>query len=119
MPSQCNRNDEPLGAKRDEWLSIIEQAALTKSTRGLPKPPPGLPSGGYYSFTRVVRKDGTVRIYLKWCVPGRQTYGIGSYVIDNVGHVPVGYEFNRSDDGHRVRVEVDQRGLPWPVLIMG
>ncbi len=114
-----NRNDTPMAANHPDWLPIIQQARTRRSTRGLPTPPPGIVrvTGSYYTTTRTKRKDGTVRIYVKWCQPGKVTV-IGSYLDPNDGSYPVGKIIKRSD-GLRVMVTLDaDQGLPWPVLVL-
>lgn len=115
----CNRNDSGPVANSPDWLPIVLQASARRSTRGLPTPPPGLVrvTGSYYTTTRTRRKDGTVRVYVKWCQPGKTTI-IGSYLDLNDGSYPVGKIIRRSD-GLRVMVTLDAaKGLPWPVLVL-
>lgn len=113
-----NRNNTAVDAKRPDWLPIVAQARDRQSTRGLPTPPPGLPRrNGYYTSTRSVRKDGTVRVFVKWCCPGWQTTTLGSYLAPAGSRVPVGRIITRSD-GLRVQIMEDQSGLPWPVLVL-
>ena len=119
----CNRNDSPLEANSPDWLPIIRQAAANRSTRGLPTPPPGLArvTGSYYTTTRTLRKDGTVRVYVKFYQPGKTkttTTVLGSYLDQSDGSYPVGKIIKRSD-GLRVMVTLDAaKGLPWPVLVL-
>lgn len=123
MTIQSNRKDNPPTAKRPEWLPIVAQAAERQSCRGLPTPPPGLPfrsdrgRNGYYTTTPYERKDGSVRIHVKWCLPGYQTTVVGSYVIIGSGVVPVGKIIQRGD-GLLVRIMQDALGLPWPMLVI-
>lgn len=123
MGSNHNRQDEPVEARRPEWLPIVTQAAQRRSTRGLPTPPPGLPHGastvrnGYYNATRYKRADGSVRVWLKWCVPGWRTTVLGAYNVPAAGRVPVGLVMTRSD-GLQVQIVEHPAGLPWPVLVL-
>ncbi len=115
-----NRNDTPVEASRPEWLALVEQAAKRQTCRGLPKPPPGIEyqHRAYYATTRSERRDGSVRVYVKWCAPG-STVVLGSYAVSADGNgYPVGKIMTRSD-GLRVMVTLDaDQGLPWPVLVL-
>ena len=117
MP-QHNRNDTPIHAKCPACLPLIEQAAARLSTRGLPKPPPGIAprKGAYYAATRTTRQDGTVRVYVKWYQPGWQTTVLGSYILTPQERVPVGRVIHLAC-GRSVRVAVDAAGLPVPVPV--
>ena len=114
-------NDKtPITAKRDEWMPIVEQFAARHSTADLPKPPPGLAhrhgkrQTAYYTTTRYHRLDGTVRIYLKWCIPGDHTFTIGTYLATGDGMIsPHRIIYLKSAD-RSVCVFVDAQGLPYP-----
>lgn len=123
MPNQSSRNDAPITAKRDEWMPLVAQAAERRSTRGLPIPPPGLPRGGvgrtaYYTTTRSELSARTLRVWVKWCVPGVQTWVLGSYAVPAAGRVPVGRIITLGC-GRQVRVAIDAAGLPYPVPVVG
>ncbi len=119
MPTH-NRNDTPVTAKLPQWHPIIQQAAARKSVRGLPTPPPGIAprTGAYYTTTRTVRTDGTVRVYVKWCEPRHRTTVLGAYIVDdNSARITPG-KIIRLACGRSVRVAVDASGLPYPVPVL-
>lgn len=118
------RDTEPITAKRAEWMPIMEAFSACYSTADLQRPPSGLAyhhSSGrtaYYTTTRYVRIDGSVRVYLKWCIPGYQTFTIGACIPAGDGEIEQ-HRIMRPPSlrGRSVVVFRDAQGLPYPVPV--
>ena len=100
--------------ERDCWLSLIEQASDGCSVNGLPVPPEGITSHGYYHIVPYTRKDGLVNHVLWYRAKGDYgrrmevtNYKIGTWVTDYTERRPT-RQSSITTEGNEVVVNAGQ-----------
>ena len=126
--------DDELQVRDERWREIVEQARRQGNAKNLPRPA-GLEeergNSAGYALQKARRVDGRLGCYLMFSRRDRSTVHIGSFVLDGYGETgpqlrkrkrpaagaPTAGRVIALACGRSVRVEVDERGLPYPVPV--
>lgn len=125
--------DDELRVGDERWRAIVEQARRQGNAKNLPRPA-GLEEecGGQagYALQKTRLVDGRLGCYLMFSRRDRSTVHIGSFVLDGYGETGPQLRKRKRPAGaltagrvialacgRSVRVEVDERGLPYPVPV--
>lgn len=108
------------------YRAVVEEAARRGNARGLPRPVElqrhrGMGTG--YGLQRYRKSDGSYRAHLFFRLTDGQSIHLGSFTIaaGTPRHTtpPTAGTIINLACGRQVRVEIDDRGLPYPVPVIG